>query len=291
MIVEQLEPKERTRIEKTSAVRSLFHEPLLHFLAAGLVLFGINAWYSHSKRASAAHRVTMTQAQVENLRQMWAVQWNRLPDQAETEQLINDAVREEILYREAIALGLDQGDTIVRRRLATKMDLLLGDAPDERSPTEGELRNYYAANRARYVEPPRMSFTHLYFSPEKRADPKKDASEMLGRLRANARVPQADAFPYGADYDSRDAEEIDRDFGPGFAAKILGCRIGAWEGPFESGFGDHLVLVRDRSEPEVLPFETVRDQVRKDFAEQARQEAHDRAYQTVSRRYSIEVEK
>ena len=278
---------------RRALVRKLIREPLVHFLVAGVVLFALNAWLSRHERVWASHHVKLTSNEIQRLREMWAVQWGRLPDPKETDQIVSDYIREEVLYREALALGLDQGDTIVRRRLAMKMDFLLSDQAAQLHPSEADLRQFYAAHRAKYQDPARLSFTHIFFSHDRRKSPEQEARELLPKLANSSAAAEnrGDRFPYASEYISKDEDQINRDFGPGFAQKIFQSPIGVWLGPFESGFGYHLVFVSIRTAPVAIDFANVRDQVLKDYVEELRRNEHEKAYQAVRHRYSIEVEK
>ena len=153
-----------------SSVKRWLREPLLHFLVAGLLLFAVyRILHPELSRAAEVNRIEVTADDLRQLEIAWAAQWRRPPTPDEMRGLIESRVREEILYREALALGLDQGDTIVKRRLAQKMEFLAGDVSALRDPTADELHAWYASNPERFAEPGHRSFRHVYLSTDRRS--------------------------------------------------------------------------------------------------------------------------
>src|SRR4030095_16692680 len=144
-------------------------EPLLHFIVLGLLLFVFDrALGSRSDAASSLARIALTEGDLRQLHVAWMAQWQRAPTPEEMRNLVASRVREEILYREALGLGLDKDDTIIRRRLAQKMEFLADDASSLREPSRAELQAWYGKNGERFVLPARISFHHLYFSVDRR---------------------------------------------------------------------------------------------------------------------------
>src|SRR5262249_25132990 len=155
---------------------------------------------------------------------------------------------EEVLYREALALGLDKGDTIVKRRLAQKMDFLAEDLSAVSEPTSAELAAWFESNAERFALEPRVSFRHLYFSPD-RSGPRarEDAERALATLAgapvdAPAAAALADPFMFQDYYGDRSPEQLAKLFGLGFTGDIYKLEVGAWQGPIESGYGWHLIF-------------------------------------------------
>ena len=177
-------------------------------------------------------------------------------------------VREEILYREALALGLERGDTIIKRRLAQKMEFLADDLSAVRDPSVEELRAWYSRNPARFADPGRRSFRHLYFSADRRGDrAQQDAARALaklGRTPAGATALSAigDPFMFQEHYADRTAEQVAAIFGSHFAAAVRQLPVGTWQGPIESGLGWHLVFVDTLIPGRVPPFEEVEADVK-----------------------------
>ena len=165
--------------------RRWLREPLLHFLVAGLVLFAAYRMLHPelSERRGSSIGSSVTADDLRQLEVVWTAQWHRPPTSDEMRGLVDSRVREEILYREGLALGLDQGDTIVKRRLAQKMEFLADDVSALRDPTADELRAWYARNSERFAEAGRRSFRHVYFSTDRRgARAREDAMRALSKL-------------------------------------------------------------------------------------------------------------
>ena len=177
--------------------------------------------------------MTVTEEQIGAIRERWAAQWGRPPTGRELEGLIDEAVREEILYREAQRRGLDRDDAIIRRRLARKMTFLLEDSAEAPPASAGDIETYYADHAERYREPRRTTFRHVFLSRERRADPARDAAALLGEARAAAgdgwrRL--GDPFALLREYADRTDQELAELFGGGFATALPALAAGGWQG-------------------------------------------------------------
>jgi hypothetical protein len=190
-------------------------------------------------------------------------------------------------------MRLDEGDTIVRRRLAQKLDFLLKDTARLTDPTEDELRRLYDAYSERFRAPARASFTQIYFSPQRRRDAAGDARAVLARLsRARAPDPAALGDPSLVEAALHDADErtIAAAFGPAFAQAVLALAPGAWHGPIGSGYGVHLVRVVRAAPPQPLPFEEVRVQVLELWRERQQRETEERYLRRVMDKYEVVID-
>lgn len=272
-------------------LQQLLREPLLHFLLIGAVLFLIYGWLNPGGGSGDRQRIEITPAVVDRLEESWTSQWRRPPDPEELASLIDAYIREEIFYREALALGLDNDDSIIRRRLAQKMEFLTEDVITQAPVTVAELRDFFAANREQFAEPARVSFVHLYFSPDRRGgEARNDAQLALDELRAAGTVDageRGDPFLMQSDYrglSQRDAAQL---FGASFAEALFALPPGEWQGPIESGFGWHLVRVLDRQETRIPDFEAVRDRVEQEFNYQRYRAVQDDVYQRLRSQYDI----
>src|SRR5215510_11822399 len=204
-------------------LRTWLREPLVHFVLLGLLLFVADrAIGSGSGASGSPARIEITENDLRQLSAAWTAQWQRPPTSDELRNLVAARVREEVLYREALALGLDKDDTIVRRRLAQKMEFLADDASAVREPGREELRAWYAARGERFAQPSRLSFHHLYFSPDRRgpraAEDAARARVTLGRVPVGtAAVRPGDPFMFQDAYLDRTPEQIAAVFGTQFA--------------------------------------------------------------------------
>lgn len=271
--------------------RSLLREPLLHFIAIGALLFLVYGIVSDDDRAGDELRVEISAKDIAYLREVWQQQWRRAPTAWELQRLIDDRIREEILYREAIALSLDADDTIIRRRLAQKMQFLAEDLATQVEPSEEQLLAFYNDNRDSLTDPAQFSFTHIYFSSDQRGDKAAaDAERVRLELLDSAveRAPErGDRFMLESDFEALTERQVARLFGNEFAREVFQLTPGKWAGPIESGYGLHLVRILD-TEPARLPeFEEVRRQVTNQYLDDLRRRTNEEVYERLKSRYEI----
>ena len=267
----------------------LGRSPLVVFLLLGAGAFAVDRWLD---AAGAGRVVTVTEEQIGAIHERWAAQWGRPPTGRELEGLIDEAVREEILYREAQRRGLDRDDPIVRRRLAQKMMFLLEDSAEAPAAAGVDIEAYYATHAERYRGLRRTTFRHVFLSWERSADPEGDAAALLRELRAGAGDEwrrRGDPFPLLREYADRTDQEIAELFGGGFATALPAVAPGAWEGPVESAHGLHLLQVVGRTEPRLPALDEVRDRVAEDLLESRRRERNEAALRALRERYEIRL--
>ena len=270
----------------------LLREPLVYFLLGGAVLFALHGVFGAADVSGRA--IVIGRQDIESLSQQFAAQWRRPPTRAELESLVEGQIREEVLYREGLALGLDRDDTILRRRIGQKMEFLIADTAVPDDPGDAVLRAYFDANRAKYDEPPHVSFTHIYFSIDARgARAQADAERVLRGLQgpgAPVRAPErGDRFALSFDYASRTADQVDQEFGGGFGQQILDQPPGQWRGPVRSAYGLHLIRVTERTPARPAVFEEARERVVTDFVYEHRRDANEAAYRRLRNHYAITV--
>lgn len=257
-------------------------EPFLHFLVGGGLLFAAYAWLNPSVPAGGAgpRQVRIGAGEVRWLTDTWVRQWSRKPTPDELRVLVSNLLKEELLSREARELGLDENDTVVRRRLAQKLEFLVQDVARSPEPTEDELRRLYEASPEAYRTEPRVSFTHVYFSRARRKDVTKDAADALANL---VKVPTADVTQMGdpllvdAEFRDADRQTVGSAFGPEFARAVFALRPGGWQGPLVSAYGVHLVRVENADAARPRAFAEVREQVLTRWREE-RQREHEAQY-------------
>jgi hypothetical protein len=264
-------------------------EPLLHFVVIGLAIFlGAQAW----RAANDQHRIVVTPERAAELTRKYRLQFGASPTPAEAERFIDAYVREEALYREAVAMGLDRDDEIVRRRLAQKIEFLLADRSLPAEPDDAALRRWFESHAADYATPVRTTFSHLYFSADGVGEgpSRVRAAEALALLRGGAApdAAHADPFPDQGAYTGMSRDEARRLFGDSELARAIDTApVGAWSGPYRSGYGWHLVHVDVRDLAGRPPFEQVRERVREDYLRGAQAAANARAIQRLRDRYTV----
>lgn len=269
------------------------HEPLLHFLVLGALLFLV---FSLFGPRGGSGRVVVTPALVEHLADTFAMTWQRRPTEEELVALVDDHVKEEILYREAIALGLDDDDVVIRRRLRQKMEFLSEDVAIMAEPSEDDLARYLAAHPDDFRVESLTSFRHIFLSDERRgAASDAEASRLLDDLRSGAideaeATRGADPFLLAASFEAVSEKAIAAQLGDGFAAALVGVPVGVWSGPIESAYGKHIVLVTERTEGRVPPLAEVRDAVEREWRSAERRKANEAFYAKLRERYDVTVE-
>ena len=242
--------------------------------------------------SGAGGHVVVTAAKRRWLDEHLQKQWRRLPTAAESDRFVADFVREEILYRAALALGLDRDDLVVRRRLVQKMEMLaLRDVP---AITESDLMDHYVAHRADYTLPGAVSFRHIFFSAATRgAEARAAAAAALGEVRdggASSAGGLGDPPPVPPEVSDWTRSMVAERFGADSAASVFGAGTGVWSGPMASAYGCHLVFVTRRTAPRVPEFAEVAGRIATDLDAARRAGALDRIYATARGAYQVEIE-
>ena len=272
----------------------LLREPLLHFLLIGIGLFALYD-VLRGGDTGAPRDIVVTEARVEALAESFATVWMRPPTPEEVKGLVDDYVAEEIYYREAIAMGLDQDDTVIRRRLRQKMEFISEDAAAAAEPTDAELQAYLAAHPEKFLEPAELTFVQVYFSTEKRGDMARSAAEqLLAELQAGrgpaALADAGDPTLLPSDMQSASPQVIANAFGSDFAAQVVEAPVGQWTGPLQSGFGLHLVRVDDRKADAMPAFEQIRPIVLREWQSEQRTQSNKAFLDSLRAKYDIRVE-
>lgn len=273
-----------------AAPRWLRDPLLLAFVLLGAAVFAVDYWAGD--RAAERPVVDVTPDQVEQLRARWTAQWGRPPNAAELRELVDEAVEEEVLYREAQRLGLGRDDAIVRRRLAQKLTFLIEDAGDAGPPSEDEIAEYYAREAERYRRPARTSFDHVFLSGDRRADAGRDAVALLDKVGGGGvddweRL--GDPFMHARSYADRTDQEIAGLFGAEFAHAVSALPPGGWRGPVASTYGAHLVRVNGRTASRAPPLAEVRDRVVADLRQERRRDRSQAGYRALRESYEVRL--
>jgi hypothetical protein len=272
----------------------VLREPLLHFLALGIGLFLL--FSAVSKEGSRPRNIIVGPGTLESLTATFERTWQRPPTAQELDGLIADYVREEILYREAMALGLDRDDVVVRRRMRQKMELLAAGFDEASEPADAQLEGWLREHPDRYRRETRLGFRQVYLSRERRgARLEGDAARLLETLRGGGTAADHSVLgdPISLPGELRDAplSEVDRLFGEIFAARLAELPLDVWSGPVESGYGAHLVRVEQRVPGSLPALDQVREAVLRDWQAAQVAAAQEAFYQSLRQGYTVEIER
>jgi hypothetical protein len=270
-------------------LRAAIREPLLHFVLIGAVLFAATALRQHKTDES---EIRISAGEVAQLAAFWESQSQRKPSAKELQALIDERIDEEVLAREAVRLGLDRDDVIVRRRLAQKMAFVSDDLALVGEPAEAELRAYFDAHHETYTAPDLYAVRHVYFNPDRHGNSlDADAQRTLQKLARGADANEAgDPFMLPRELADVSRDDIARDFGSIFADAVTGSKPGTWSGPVRSPFGVHLVKLESHTPSTQARFEDVRDLVREAYLAEKQREANTAMRAKLRRQYRIIVE-
>jgi hypothetical protein len=272
----------------------LLREPLLHFLVLGGLLFF--AFHLVNKRPSGdTKKIVVTLGEIQHLEDTFTRAHQRPPTDEELTGLVRDFVREEVYYREALALGLDRDDAPIRQRLRQKMEFISEDVAALTEPTDDQLRSYLSKHPDEFRVDLQFTFTQVYLDPARHGRHlDTDAQQLLARL--NELGPRADLSTIGdpflldPNYQGVSARDVARDFGEKFAVAVGKLPVGKWRGPVESGLGMHLVYVNKRTDGRIPQLSEVREAVRREWANENRLQANEKFYESLRKRYMVTVE-
>ncbi len=276
-------------------MKKLIREPFIHFIFLGLAIF--LAYHFLSARAdNQPGKIVVTQGEITSMVIGFSRTWQRPPTREELEGLIRDRVREEVYYREAVAMGLDRDDPIIRRRLQQKLEFVTDDVAAVAEPTDAELADYLKTHGASFGGDRRLTFSQVYLDPSRRGEHlAQDANELLIQLRPQGLDADlsslGDVFLLEHRSEAAPTTEIAKQFGEKFAAKLTDTPIGQWFGPVESGYGMHLVFVEARSERRLPELAEVHDAVRREWTNARRLESNEKLFQNLLKHYEVVIEK
>jgi hypothetical protein len=271
----------------------LLHEPLIHFLLLGAFLFGLHAYLQNSA-APTAQQIVVSAGKIEHLSAIFSKTWQRPPTEEELQGLIDDYILEEVAYREGKAIGLDQDDTIIRRRIRQKLDFIAEDLASQTEPTEAQLVEFFDSRRESYSSDVRLSLRQVFFDPERHdVDLEQEIAALVEKLEedpANGSPDLGDRSLLEYQYQDVSQREISSIFGDEFAAKVVELPPQIWHGPVRSAYGLHVVIVDQRQSGRLLELDEVLDAVRRDWEHLNRQTLADNFYRGLKEKYQVSIE-
>jgi peptidyl-prolyl cis-trans isomerase C len=272
---------------RANTLRRWLREPLVHFVVLGVAVFAVHRWVAPPE----SRRIVLSAAMIDGLRQDHVRRYGTPPTADEEAALIQRFIDNEVLYREALALGLDRGDIVVRRRLVQKMEFLTEDSEPVPDPTDAELQAYLHAHAEQYSVPARITLTHVFIGTDRHGSrTAADAAQLRQQLVAGA-DPRGlgDPFLPGHEFVSKTPAELQAIFGPAFAEPVMALPLGEWSQPLASSYGLHLVRLRARSDGHQASLDEVRTEVSRDWRAERRDQANRLALARLRQRYDIQV--
>ncbi|MDH3734864.1 MAG: peptidylprolyl isomerase [Gemmatimonadota bacterium] len=270
-------------------------EPLVHFLLIGAALFAIGALRGETSSVEPVRRIVVDSGQIVSLIEGWRRTWQRPPTESELRGLVDDFLQEEIYYREAIALGLDRDDVIIRRRLRQKVEMLSSDISQVIDPTDDDLRAFLDQNAEDYRRETLYTLAHRYFNADRRGESAySDAEAATSRLEGfdggDAVSPVGDRLPLPQAFERATGQDVATAFGSEFADGVAGLEIGAWQGPIRSGFGFHVVYVAERVDGQIPSLDEIRFEVERDWRFARERQMEEELFAGLRDQYLISVQ-
>ncbi len=290
----QPESAQWRRQRSASRLKRWLREPLLHFLLIGLALFGLYSYINRGRGGvEPSKQIALSMDDLRTMEMYFESQWHRPPTPQEFQAMLEDKIREEVLYREGLAMGLDKDDTIVKRRMAQKMEFLAEDVAAAHEPSTSELKAWFERNNSKFALPSRYSFRHLYFSPDRRGkNAQQDAAQALAKISGQPEDSKlaasvGDSFMFQDYYGDRTPSAIAKEFGPQFAVALEKLKPGSWQGPVESGYGWHLVFVDTVIPGRIPAFEEIEPDVKTAWLGEQKTTAWQKAYADMRAKYIV----
>jgi len=283
-------------------MKKLSREPLLHFLLIGVALFVVYDWVADDERNDFAsgetgQQIVVSAGRIEQLANVFAKTWQRPPNKDELQGLIDDFVLEEVYYRQAVAMGIDRDDTIIRRRLRQKMEFLTDDTAALIEPTEEALATYLAEHEDTFRESGTYTFQQVYFDPEKHGDdPENHVAEQLTKLRSEEARPESRQIEFGdvsllpTAFQEASRRAVDGTFGSGFSQELDKLEIGPWLGPVPSGLGFHLIRIDSVTKGRLPELSEIRPIVQREWSNERRLAVREETNKSLLQNYDVVIQ-
>lgn len=272
-------------------MRNIFKEPLFHFLLLGALIFAL---YGIVNRQTDDERtILIDDFDMNNIIASWEMQWKRLPTDEELKNLVQQNIKQEIFYQEALKMNLDHNDEIIKRRLSQKMQFLSNDLAAMNEPSDEDIQKYYDLHFTAYLSPYKFSFYQIVFNQDNRNDPLGDAEAFMSQIN-NLSIEEVktkgDTLPFPFFFENIDADELNRQLGNDFSKSLEKIKKGSWTGPVQSGFGYHLIYLTDKTGPQIPEIESIKDDLLRDMEYDNQKQLNDLIFTELKKNYSIEFD-
>ncbi len=278
-------------------MKKFLREPLVHFLIIGGGLFLVFGLFNNPA-GPQSDRIVITLGQIDYLKANFTRTWQRSPTEQELQGLTKSYVRNEIFYREALAMGLDRDDAIIRQRLKQKLEIMSDNLAGIAIPTDEELKQFLKDNPETFSSEPQAAFRHIYFNSDQRGlAAVEEANQLLAELSTPGNKKKPDMMPRIGDslmlpkaFDLSDASVIARFFGKTFSLDIMKIKPGRWAGPIRSGYGHHLVLISQKIESRLPELSEIRKAVEQEWSVVHKTQLKANLYEKLRKKYTIVFE-
>jgi len=276
-------------------MKNLLKEPLLHFLLIGGGLFFLYSFLNPNEEQIANNVIKIEESDVDRLVKAYEQNWSAPPDKETLKSLLTEEIKSEVFYREALRMQLDHNDEIIRRRLKQKYEFLVKDLADSQQPNEAALKAFYEEKSELYKEPTKLSFSQIYFSPDKRQQPLADAQGVLQQVLsqpAKELEPKqlSDNFHLQNYFADRDYNDVRQLFGQDFAKVIFSLEKEGWSSPIQSGYGIHLVNITTIQNELIKPYEVVKENVLADWKIAQQGLYNEQLYENLLQKYEVDYD-
>ncbi len=276
-------------------MKNLLKEPLLHFLLIGGGLFFLYSFLNPNEEQIANNVIKIEESDVDRLVKAYEQNWSTPPDKETLKSLLTEEIKSEVFYREALRMQLDHNDEIIRRRLKQKYEFLVKDLADSQQPNEAALKAFYEEKSELYKEPTKLSFSQIYFSPDKRQQPLADAQGVLQQVLSQptkevAPKQLSDNFHLQNYFADRDYNDVRQLFGQDFAKAIFSLEKEGWSSPVQSGYGIHLVNITTIQNELIKPYEEVKENVLADWKIAQQGLYNEQLYENLLQKYEVEYD-
>lgn len=270
-------------VKSLTSRKSFLRQPLLHFAVLGSLIFIWDA-VRRPSLSSDNFNIVVTQTEIDRMSRLWTKTWGRNPTEKELQDLVQEHIKDEIYYREALKLGLDQNDVVIRRRLRQKMDFFSTDSPE---PNESDLRKYYENNLENYRQKPTYTIEQIYYKSGKEDRLNQD----LAALNSGATTEgMGDQISLPKFLTETDQNQISKTYGLSFYNQVKDLPWNKWSGPISSGFGIHIVRIDKSAEERTMAFEEVSEKVQFDFLRDAEAQKIDTTYAEFREPYKVTIQ-
>jgi len=281
-------------MHKDSILSKFLYEPLFHFLLIGIGIFFLFLQLNTNEDTSDTKRIIISQSKIQALSIAFLRERGRAPTANEMQNLLDSEIREEVLSREALAMGLDKEDVLIRRRLAQKMQYLFEDIAVVEEPSDADLQEFLQLHPSKFTLPITLSFSQVYLDPKLHEnvleEEMKSLLENLNKTSVQEALSLGDRSLLEYNFSNRRQSDVLRTFGDSFSQKIFEVPMHSWEGPFQSAYGIHFVYIHSRDEAVLAPLNQIKESVKQEYKRIKQVQANELFYKRLKGRYEIKVD-